>query len=251
MLAADPSPWLAVFGRAHPLLLHAPLGILPAIAVLEFGALLLRRPCPRGAVLTLAWLCALSAALATASGLVLAGEERNPGDVLDNHKLAGIVLAALCVLAAIGAGFARRAPLRVLLLLALGVMVPVGHLGGVMTHGADFLTEPLTAAATPAKPMTGNVFVDTIDPFLQRTCVPCHQPSKRKGELQLDTPASILRGGADGAVLVPGKPDASPMLTACELPLDADKHMPPEGKRQATAAEIAALRAWIAAGAPF
>lgn len=46
VVIADPSPWLAVFGRAHPLLLHAPFGLLPAMAMFEFGPLLLRRaPC--------------------------------------------------------------------------------------------------------------------------------------------------------------------------------------------------------------
>lgn len=250
MFAADPSPWLAVFGRAHPLLLHAPLGILPAIAVLEFGALLLRRASPRGAVLTLSWFCALSAVAAAVSGLVLAGEGHNDGAVQGQHKIAGITLAVLCVFAAIAASWQRRATLRIVLGLALCVMVPTGHLGGVMTHGADFLTAPLTGPAEAA-PRTGNGFVDTIEPFLQRTCVPCHRPSKRKGELELDTQASIMQGGKHGAVLVPGKPDDSPMLTRCELPLDADEHMPPDGKLQATKAEIAALRQWIADGAAF
>ena len=55
----------------------------------------------------------------------------------------------------------------------------------------------------------------------------------------------------NGAVLVPGKPDESPLLQRCLLPLDHDDHMPPDGKPQPTAEELAALRAWIAAGAPF
>src|SRR5690606_37828959 len=41
--AADTSPWLAVLGRAHPLLLHLPLGALPCLLLLEFGFPLLRR----------------------------------------------------------------------------------------------------------------------------------------------------------------------------------------------------------------
>ncbi len=251
MFVADPSPWLAVFGRAHPVLLHAPLGMLPALAVLEFGAALLRRPCPRGAVLTLAWLCAAGAVAAAASGLVLAGEGRSDAAVLGNHKIAGIAFAVLCVVTACCAHAARRAPLRIAVVLALAAMVPTGHLGGVMTHGADFLTAPLTQPSTPTPAPTGNVYLDTIRPFLQRTCVNCHKPSKRKGELELDSEAGIRKGGENGAVLVPGKPDESPMLTQCELPLAEDKHMPPDGKPQPKPAELAALRAWIAAGAPF
>ena len=67
----------------------------------------------------------------------------------------------------------------------------------------------------------------------------------------LTTVEGIQKGGENGAVIVPGKPDESPLLRRCELPLDDDDHMPPEGKPQPTAEELAALRAWLAAGAPF
>ena len=67
-------PWLAVFGRAHPVLLHLPLGILPALALLEFGAPLCRRELPRGPILALAALGGVCALLAGASGYVLGGE---------------------------------------------------------------------------------------------------------------------------------------------------------------------------------
>ncbi len=256
LLLDDPSPWLVVFGRAHPVLLHAPLGILPAIAVLEFGSALLRRPTPWGAVLTLAWLCALSAAAATASGLVLAGNGDYHGETVGQHKIAGIVLGALSVLAAILACLSRRAPFRVVLLAALGVMVPAGHLGGTMTHGRDFLFAPLRelapkpdVAATPAVP--ASEFERTIRPLLERTCTSCHNEDKQKGELLLTTVEGIQKGGENGAVLVPGKPDESPLLVRCELPSDHDDHMPPAEKPQPTAAELQALRAWIAAGAAF
>ncbi len=280
LIPDDPSPWLSVFGRAHIVLLHAPLGILPAIAVLEYGAALLRRPPPRGAVLTLAWLVALAAAAAATSGLVLAGEGKSEGELLGQHKLLGITLGALCVAAAVAACFARRTPFRLLLLAALVVMVPTGHFGGAMTHGRDFLFGPLdaepapapaaTAAATPAvtasaagAPAHGGAaspapaaasasdFTRVVMPILERTCTGCHNPDKQKGELVLTTPAGIVKGGENGAVLVAGKPDESPMVRRCELPLDDDDHMPPEGKPQPTAAELAALRQWIAAGAPF
>lgn len=260
MTFADPSPWLAVFGRAHPVLLHAPLGILPAIALLEFGAALLRRPVPRGSVLALAWLCALSGAAATASGLVLAGEGDYAGETLGQHKIAGIALGALSLVAACCAFFANRYPLRIVLLAALGVMIPAGHLGGSMTHGKDFLFAPLREqkAEPPAPPSNGEApaapvseFERTIRPLLERTCTGCHNPDKLKGELLLTTVEGIQQGGENGAVIVPGKPDESPLLTRCELPLDHDDHMPPDGKPQPTAAELAALRAWLAAGAPF
>lgn len=239
------------------MLLHLPLGVLPATALLEFGALLLRREPPRGAVLALAWLGAATGALAAASGLVLAGEDY-AGDTVGQHKLYGIALAALLLLAAVLALRTRRLPFRLVLALALAVMVPAGHLGGTLTHGEDFLFAPLhPKAAAPAAtggdppPAAALDYRLTIAPWLERTCGKCHNPTKHKGDLVLTTADGIQKGGENGPVLVPGKPDDSPMLTHCELPLDHDDHMPPEDKPQPTAAELAALRAWIAAGAAF
>jgi uncharacterized membrane protein len=261
LLLVEPSPWLAVFGRCHPVLLHLPLGVLPATALLEFGALLLRRDPPRGAVTALAWLAALTGVLAAASGLVLAGEDAYGGDTVGQHKVLGFVLAGLLLVAAVLALGARRLPFRLTLLAAFGVMLPAGHLGGTLTHGEDFLFQPLhpaPAKVEPAPPGPGDgrpvatgEYERTIAPFLERTCAKCHNPTKHKGDLVLTTAEGIRAGGENGPVLVAGRPDASPMLAHCELPLDDDDHMPPKDKPQPTAAELAALRAWIAAGAEF
>ena len=270
MMLADPSPWLAVFGRAHPVLLHAPLGLLPALFLFEFGPLLLRRDVPRGSVLTLAVLTGLTGAAAAASGFVLGGEQQG-GELLTQHKTWGLVLGGLCLLLPLLALRARRGAFRLLLLAALGVMVPAGHLGGSITHGADFLFEPLSPrrpsvvvpAAAPGPtpdPATGNAQGSTspaaaptyavdIAPILERTCTNCHNPDKTKGELLLTTREGLDRGGENGVVVVAGKPDDSPLLQRCLLPLDHDDHMPPDGKKQPTEAELALLRAWIVAGA--
>ncbi|MBL8749064.1 MAG: hypothetical protein JNK78_07890 [Planctomycetes bacterium] len=256
---------LDLLGRAHPLLLHAPLGLLPGIALLEYGSALLRRPAPRGSVLTLAVANALAAALSVASGLLLA-REGYTGSTLETHKILGIALAALSLVAALLAFRERRGPFRVVLFLALGVMVPAGHLGGTLTHGDDFLfpkakktssapagpAGPATAAGSAVRaPTPGGDYERVVAPFLARTCKQCHGPDKHKGDLVLTTIEGIETGGENGAVLVAGKPDDSPMLTHCELPLDHDDHMPPEEKPQPTKEELAALRAWIAAGAKF
>jgi uncharacterized membrane protein len=278
MTLADPSPWLAVFGRAHPVLLHAPLGLLPALFVFEFGPVLLRREIVRGSVFTLALLCAVSGAAAAASGFVLGGEQSG-SELLTQHQIAGLVLGGLCVLLPLLALRQRRAPFRILLLAALGVMVPAGHLGGSITHGRDFLFEPLrdqpapaksTLAPDPAPPAQPNplppgvgpgaptpqppvlvfpTFATDIVPILERVCTGCHNPDKIKGELLLTTREGLDQGGENGVVVVPGKPDASPLLTRCELPADHDDHMPPDGKKQPTAEELLTIRHWIAQGA--
>src|SRR5437016_5731408 len=57
-------------------------------------------------------------------------------------------------------------------------------------------------------------------------CYACHNPEKQKGGLTLSMRGRALEGGDDGAVLVPGKPGESALLTA--LAPEADPHMPPK-----------------------
>ena len=102
---------------------------------------------------------------------------------------------------------------------------------------------------TPTVPSAPPTYAVDIAPILERTCTNCHNPDKTKGELLLTTREGLDRGGENGVVVVAGKPDDSPLLQRCLLPVDHDDHMPPDGKKQPTAAELELLRAWIVAGA--
>lgn len=257
LLATDPSPWLQVFGRTHPLLLHTPIGLLPGVAMLEFGAALLRRPSPRGAVLALAWCSALSAAAAAAAGLVLAGEGGYADELLGWHKITGLVFAGACLLAALLAARSGRGPFRLALVVALLAMVPAGHLGAGITHGEGFLLAPLQTKAMPVPPAgagttPASVFAREVLPILERSCTKCHNPEKHKGDLDLTTAAGVQKGGENGAVLVAGDAPGSKLLRVCRLPEDDDEVMPPKGKSpRPSAQELDVLERWIAAGAKF
>jgi hypothetical protein len=52
-------------------------------------------------------------------------------------------------------------------------------------------------------------------------------------------------------VVVPGAPAESELLRRMQLPLEHEDHMPPEGKPQPDADEVALVESWIAAGAPL
>ena len=82
-----------------------------------------------------------------------------------------------------------------------------------------------------------------VQPLLDLQCVKCHGPIEQHGGLELDTPAAVLKGGDDGAVVVPGHPEASRLFQ--NLAADADQHMPPE--KQLTDADRDIVREWIAA----
>lgn len=256
--------WLRFGGRLHPVVLHLPIGLWAGIAVLEFGGFVIRRQAPRATLAVLAWLAAITAALAAASGWLLADEGGYSAPDLDQHRWLGVASAAASLLGALFAGLRGRAPFRLLLLVVLGTMLPAAHFGGSLTHGKHFLTEPFRPPRPPAPasqqdptqpdaadPPAALTYENTIAPLLQRYCVSCHGEEKQKGDLMLHTIAGIRDGGMIEPVLVPGEPDRSPLLLHCELPLEHEDHMPPEGKPQPTPVEVQLLRAWITAGAPF
>jgi mono/diheme cytochrome c family protein len=87
-------------------------------------------------------------------------------------------------------------------------------------------------------------FEDDIRPLLQAKCTRCHGDKPRKAELDLGTAAGILKGGESGPVVVAGRPDKSPLYLKVR-----DGAMPPSKKDRLSAAEVEAIRGWIAAGA--
>lgn len=110
---------------------------------------------------------------------------------------------------------------------------------------------PVPGATPVAAPAAGDklVFQHVILPILEAKCNKCHNADKAKGDLRMDTFEMALKGGENGSNIVPGKPDESLTMQRIALPLDDDEHMPPEGKDQMTAEEVALLRWWIQEGA--
>src|SRR5690606_41262656 len=64
-------------------------------------------------------------------------------------------------------------------------VVVAGHLGSVLTHGADFLWEPIRPATEPILVSREGavVFDHVIRPVLESRCMGCHNERKAKGEL--------------------------------------------------------------------
>jgi hypothetical protein len=94
------------------------------------------------------------------------------------------------------------------------------------------------------------VYTGIVKPILANTCVDCHGEKKQKKKLRLDSLAAIMKGGKDGAVVVPGNADKSDLVDRITLDLNDDDHMPPKGKPQLTDKQILILEWWVKAGAP-
>src|SRR6185436_5574169 len=82
-----------------------------------------------------------------------------------------------------------------------------------------------------------------VQPIFDANCVKCHGLIQQKSGLELDSLETVMKGGDDGAVVVPGKPEQSRLYQY--LAADSDPHMPP--KKQLTDVQRDAGREWIAA----
>jgi mono/diheme cytochrome c family protein/cytochrome c553 len=103
------------------------------------------------------------------------------------------------------------------------------------------------ASRTEAKsnPAEEEFFEAKVRPVLANHCLECHGPDKQKGGLRLDGRDAMLRGGEAGQVVVPGKPEASPLIEAIRY--QGDVQMPPKGKLKDE--DVTALSEWVRRGA--
>jgi WD40 repeat protein len=90
-------------------------------------------------------------------------------------------------------------------------------------------------------------YAKQVKPFLGKYCLECHNAEDAKGGLVMDSFQTLLKGSDHGPVLVPGKPDKSRLVLQPEG--KAKPPMPPKKAKQPKPAEVAVLRAWVAAGA--
>ncbi|MFN0120989.1 MAG: PSD1 and planctomycete cytochrome C domain-containing protein, partial [Blastocatellia bacterium] len=99
------------------------------------------------------------------------------------------------------------------------------------------------------------LFIRRIAPLLQAKCLACHGQDEKqiKGKLDLRSRAGLRKGGASGQpALIPGQPEASPLYLAVTRAAASDwSPMPPKEADQLNAEQVAWIRHWIAAGAPW
>jgi uncharacterized membrane protein len=243
-------------GHFHPVLVHLPIGILLLAILFEF---LSRRE--KFASLTsaveLSWLMGgIAAAFSCVTGYMLSLSGEYEGDTLSRHQWLGISVAAVSFLAFyLKKKNNTKFYTATVFAAALGVMI-TGHLGGTLTHGSDYLfnfKEKKVEKAAPSVSAqnfeTALAYQDVIQPILKEKCFACHNESKQKGKLRMDSPEFLLKGGENGAIFKIGKPDESEMIKRMSLPLYHNDHMPPKEKPQITTKEFDLLKWWITQGA--
>ena len=238
--------WVQPLGRMHPLVLHFPVAFIVLLVVLNLFKKQLEPAAFKKINFALLLLTSFTTVLATLMGLLLSLEGYD-SELLTLHKWVGV---ALCfVIYALVWCYSYPKVFQVLLYVGLiGVMVG-GHFGAGLTHGTNFLMEPITASKEEIIDENTPVYTAYIAPVLKAKCTSCHNPQKHKGDLDLTTIEAITKGGENGDLWLPHNAEESLFLKRVALPLEDEEHMPPEGKPQLTETEIELMRTWIQHGA--
>ncbi len=257
--------WLQVVGRMHPLLLHFPI-VLLVIAVIWEGFLLKNTKNSEntegGKSITTTeigdWILlstAFTASLSALMGLFLSQEEGYNADAIAWHKWTGVAVSVLSISWYAFRNRVRETPRFSLVASAVSLVAVIfaGHQGANISHGDGFLTAPFKTKKeqTVVSVDDAVVFTDLVKPILESKCMSCHNTTKAKGELVMETQEQILRGGKNGKLWDLSSPDLGLMMQRIHLPLEDKKHMSPMGKPQLTDEEKAILFHWIKNGADF
>lgn len=94
-------------------------------------------------------------------------------------------------------------------------------------------------------------FEKEIVPIFQKNCLACHSASEANGELVLESPQAMLKGGDSGPAIVPGKSAESLLLQLAAHQMEP--LMPPPDNKVAakslTPQELGLIQLWINQGA--
>ncbi|ULQ54179.1 c-type cytochrome domain-containing protein [Flavihumibacter fluvii] len=248
-----------LMGRFHPALVHLPIGILMIACIFQWIAVREKFTGLKPAIpLMLLWggICAFFSCI---TGYFLSQSADYNEELVFSHKWLGIITATASL--GIYYLYQKRVAESIVKWMTVGLfglITITGHIGGSLTHGEDYLTElwsfgteKQVALAPIPQIQEVQLYKDVVNPILEARCYGCHGATKQKGKLRLDSKSGIEKGGEEGDVLVPGKPEESELIKRLLLSMDAKKHMPPKNKSQLTAEEIALLHWWVNKGADF
>lgn len=250
---------ITFIGRFHPLWVHLPIGFLMIAVLFKVYVVLVKKAALQEAVSFALFLGAVSVLIAAVLGFLLSQSGGYEGELLDVHLVAGWITVGLAGIAWWVNKNEEKYPRKLnyaLLGLLMIVLFVTGHFGGSLTHGEDYLTayapfgdrQEESKGRVLASAEEAEVFTDVIQPILKSKCQSCHRAGKSKGELDMSSFESLLKGGENGSVIIPSDSEKSELIRRVTLPRDHDDFMPAEGKKPLTEEEIQLIYWWIKEG---
>jgi uncharacterized membrane protein len=211
------SDWAMFLGHFHPVVVHLPIGILLVAVILEFISRRKGLENLQPAIAPILWFGMISAIISCILGYLLSTSGEYNEDTLFWHQWMGIGVAFVSLAAWYmkknwqGDETLKKAYLPTIYGIII-LLTGTGHLGGNMTHGEDYLyaftPEPFRSLAglpprTNAKGTLRKieninealVYQDVIAPVMEQKCWSCHNANKVKGQLRMDTPDFLKKGG--------------------------------------------------------
>jgi len=255
--------FIAWVARFHPALVHLPIGILTIGIILQWISY--RKPEWRQSPIipNVYFFGFLFSALAAFAGWFLAREGGYQEDTIFWHRWLGILMVGISFLLWRLTRNPIGASLNGKLLSAglfLGLLI-VGHLGGEMTHGEEYLIENApkfvqklasyeegSSYAVLDDPDSAQVYRDIISPILEKKCWSCHSDRIIKGGLNMENHEAFLKGGKNGKV-IEGNAAGSELFKRVAMDPESKKFMPPKGSALSFG-EVKLLEWWLDGGAP-
>lgn len=198
--------------------------------------------------------------VAIGAGYLLYLSEAYSGSLVKNHFYGALItgsslsITVLCYELRPISGKLFRPLFFGFLFLTNASLAYTSHVGGSLTHGESYLSEPIAALLPSKKPDKAPedmlLYSDIVATILETRCANCHNENKSKGDLLLTSHAAILQAGkSEKPAVIPGDASASELMVRVLLPEEHDDRMPPEGKPGLTESELNVLRFWIETGA--
>lgn len=253
----------AFFGRLHPLLVHLPIGFILLALLLDLKWF--KENGSRFNFLKIIWFLAfISSFFSALMGWLLAQNGYYIDADLIPHQYTGILLVFFSCLGWVIRIRNINMPslfIRINNFIVLVLLILVGHLGGSLTHGSDYLTKHAPDFITSKQEYKNKlfeeytldsivVFKDFVQPLLNEKCVACHNNDISRGGLNLSNIESIKKGGRSGAAFVSKNPSKSLIFKRISFSQNNEKFMPPTGT-PFSYHEIQLVQWWIQEGANY
>ena len=235
---------LNFIGRFHPVVLHLPIGFFVLLAVFELISPVYSK-FKEAATFTLI-LTIVATLVAVFTGILLAYASGSDEPLVVYHMrvslILGILTLGLGVLKLYGGNAVTNLAYKLTLLACLLMLFVSSHNGGSITHGEDYLTKHMPNSLRSVFGLDVEevkmvasvddlvVYSDVVHSIFEQNCNSCHNPNKKKGELDMETYEGLLKGGEMGYSIAAGDLDDSELYYRITLPHDDDDFMPTDGK---------------------